>query len=81
MQFNIAAAAEAQPDYSIDVRRDVCPMTFVRCRLMLDRMASGEVLEVLFTGEEPARNLPRTATDQGHLVLSQEAGRLVLRKG
>lgn len=69
------------PDYSLDVRRDVCPMTFVRCRLMLDKMAAGQVLEVLFTGDEPARNLPRTATEQGHAVLSQTPGRLLLRKG
>lgn len=56
-------------------------MTFVRARLMLDRMRPGEVLEVLFSGDEPARNLPRTATEQGHLILSQEPGRLLLRKG
>lgn len=56
-------------------------MTFVRTRLMLDWMTSGEVLEVLFSGDEPARNLPRTATEQGHLVLSQQPGRLLLRKG
>ena len=68
------------PDYSIDVRRDLCPMTFVRCRLMLDRMQSGQVLEVLFSGDEPALNLPRTALEQGHQVLSQESGRLLLRK-
>ena len=69
------------PDYSIDVRQDVCPMTFVRCRLMLDRMTTGQVLEVLMAGIEPARNLPRTATEQGHTVLSQAEGRLLLRKG
>jgi tRNA 2-thiouridine synthesizing protein A len=81
MQSNMRSEAILRPDYSIDVRRDVCPMTFVRCRLMLDRMAVGQVLEVLFAGEEPARNLPRTAAEQGHQVLTQETGRLVLRKG
>ena len=81
MEMNITSTSLAQPDYSIDVRRDICPMTFVRARLMLDRMRPGEVLEVLFSGDEPARNLPRTATEQGHLVLSQEPGRLLLRKG
>lgn len=81
MQLNITSEPVTAPDYSIDVRQDVCPMTFVRCRLMLDRMRSDEVLEVLFSGEEPARNLPRTATEQGHMVLSQEPGRLLLRKG
>lgn len=81
MEMNSASGYPAHPDHSIDVRRDVCPMTFVRTRLMLDRMEPGQVLEVLFTGDEPARNLPRTATEQGHLVLSQEPGRLLLRRG
>ena len=81
MQINMVSETMVKADYSIDVRRDLCPMTFVRCRLMLDRMGSGQVLEVLHSGEEPARNLPRTATEQGHQVLSQEAGRLLLRKG
>lgn len=61
-------------------------MTFVRTRLALDRMLPGQVLEVLLRGEEPRRNLPRTATEQGHtvLLLREEADgntRLLLRKG
>lgn len=81
MQLNVLPEPAVAADYSIDVRQDVCPMTFVRCRLMLDRMQPGQVLEVLFAGAEPARNLPRTAMEQGHQVLSEENGRLLLRKG
>ncbi|MCS6891532.1 MAG: sulfurtransferase TusA family protein [Rhodovarius sp.] len=69
------------PQRRLDIRGETCPMTFVRTRLMLDRMAPGEVLEVLYAGEEPARNLPRTAAEQGHAVLLHEPGRLLLRKG
>ncbi len=69
------------PDHSLDITRDTCPMTFVRARLQLDRMASGQVLELLFTGEEPRRNLPRTLAEQGHAVLEQGEGRLLVRKG
>ncbi|MBR0648405.1 sulfurtransferase TusA family protein [Roseomonas terrae] len=70
----------------LDITREICPMTFVRVRLALDRLAPGEVLEVHLAGDEPRRNVPRTATEQGHLVLSQtedEAGitRLLLRRG
>jgi len=81
MAMNIMSETMTQPTRTIDLRQEVCPMTFVRTRLMLDWMTSGEVLEVLFSGDEPARNLPRTATEQGHLVLSQQPGRLLLRKG
>ena len=60
-------------------------MTFVRVRLALDRLAPGEVLEVLLSGEEPRRNVPRTAVEQGHSILAQDedaAGvtRLLLRR-
>ena len=49
-------------------------MTFVRTRLALDRMAPGSVLLVKLRGEEPLRNVPRTAAEQGHEVLSLETG-------
>jgi TusA-related sulfurtransferase len=49
-------------------------------------MAPAETLLVLLTGEDPHRNVPRMARQQGHLVLSDvtdDAGvtRLLLRKG
>jgi TusA-related sulfurtransferase len=56
----------------LDITAETCPMTFVRTRLMLDRMTSGEILLVACRGEEPRRNIPRTATEQGHAVLRQE---------
>jgi TusA-related sulfurtransferase len=56
----------------IDITGDICPMTFVRTRLALDGMAPGEILLVRLKGEEPLHNVPRTATEQGHVVLSQE---------
>jgi tRNA 2-thiouridine synthesizing protein A len=70
----------------IDITHDVCPMTFVRTRLALDRMAPGEILLVMLKGDEPLRNVPRTATEQGHEVLSVETdsegiSRLLIRRG
>jgi len=59
-------------DREIDITNDVCPMTFVRTRLALDRMAPGQVLLVRLKGDEPLRNVPRTAAEQGHAVLSLE---------
>ena len=68
------------PDHVLDITRDTCPMTFVRARLQLDRMASGQVLELRFRGEEPRRNLPRTLREQGHEVLEEDEERLLVRK-
>lgn len=65
-------SAQQQADREIDITQDVCPMTFVRTRLALDRMAPGQILLVRLKGEEPLRNVPRTAAEQGHQVLSLE---------
>ena len=70
----------------IDITRDVCPMTFVRTRLALDKMAPGETLLVTLKGQEPLQNVPRTATEQGHEILSLETDasgltRLLIRRG
>ncbi len=70
----------------IDITADTCPMTFVRTRLQLDKLTAGEVLEVLYKGEEPRLNLARSLSEQGHAILEQEHGadghgRLVIRKG
>ena len=47
-------------------------MTFVRTRLALDRLRSGELLRVRLRGDEPRRNVPRTAAQQGHEVVAVE---------
>jgi TusA-related sulfurtransferase len=85
---NHPAGHADRPDETcrLDITRDTCPMTFVRTRLALDRMAPGEILLVTLRGEEPRRNVPRTATEQGHEVLARDedaAGdtRLWIRKG
>lgn len=59
-------------DHTIDITADICPMTFVRTRLALDRLPAGAVLKVLLRGAEPLANVPRTAAAQGHQVLSIE---------
>ena len=63
---------EADPsrsDQTIDITGEVCPMTFVRTKLRLERMRPGEVLRVRLRGEEPLRNVPKAARDEGHCIL------------
>jgi TusA-related sulfurtransferase len=62
-------APDQAPNASIDITGEVCPMTFVRTKLKLERMRSGEVLVVRLRGEEPLRNVPRAARDEGHSIL------------
>ena len=76
---------ELTPAASIDITREVCPMTYVRTKLALEALAPGAVLEVLLRGEEPARNVPASAREEGHAVLVFEprgdGHRLLIRKG
>lgn len=60
------------PDARLDIRREVCPMTFVRTKLAMEGLPPGGVLEVLLQGEEPLRNVPGSARDEGHEVLALE---------
>lgn len=53
----------------LDITRDVCPMTYVRVKLALEQLDDGAELEVLLRGEEPLRNVPRSAREEGHEVL------------
>jgi tRNA 2-thiouridine synthesizing protein A len=62
-----------QADHDIDITGEVCPMTFVRTKLRLERMQPGETLAVRLRGDEPLRNVPRAAKDEGHAILGIEA--------
>jgi tRNA 2-thiouridine synthesizing protein A len=60
-------------------------MTYVRTKLRLEALVPGEVLEVLLRGEEPLKNVPRSARDEGHDVVSLQpldgdTWRLLIRK-
>jgi tRNA 2-thiouridine synthesizing protein A len=73
-------------DRDIDITRDVCPMTFVKTRIALDRLSTGQTLLVRLRGDEPLRNVPHTAIEQGHTVLEQREEAdgtvlLLIRKG
>lgn len=60
------------PDAFIDITREVCPMTYVRVKLAMEALDDGATLEVLLKGTEPLKNVPRSAKEDGHEVLSFE---------
>lgn len=71
---------------TLDLRREVCPMTYVRTKLKLESMAPGAVLEVFLTADEAVRGVPRSARADGYEVLTLEpqadgSWRLLLRSG
>ena len=50
---------------TLDITRDCCPMTFVKVKLALAKLQSGEELDVLLNKGEPLNNVPRTAASRG----------------
>ncbi len=61
--------AEFKHDKSIDITREICPMTFVKTKIQLDKMEKGQVLEVVLREGEPLANVPKSAEQDGHKVL------------
>ena len=53
----------------LDITREVCPMTFVRTRLALDRLTPGSVLRVHLRGTEPLSNVSANSIALGHELL------------
>jgi len=53
---------------TLDVSALRCPMTWVRTKLELERLESGETLEVILPAGEALENVPRSAREAGHAV-------------
>ena len=54
---------------TLDISGLTCPMTWVRTKLELERMAPGEALEVSCREHSEAlENVPRSAREAGHAV-------------
>lgn len=47
-------------------------MTFVKTKIALTKLQSGDTLEVLLSEGEPLENVPRNAREQGYHVLGVE---------
>lgn len=58
--------------HTLDITKEHCPMTFVKAKLALAKINSGDVLEVTLKGGEPLENVPKSAAEEGHKILSIE---------
>ena len=47
-------------------------MTFVRTKLLMERMKPGEVAEILLSGGDPLENVPRSVFERGYEIISLE---------
>jgi TusA-related sulfurtransferase len=46
-------------DYYLDIIDEVCPITFVKTKLKLEKMSTGKLLEVRLSGVEPMDNVTK----------------------
>jgi len=56
-------------DNQIDITKEICPMTYVKTKLKLETMSSGQVLEVTLRDGEPLMNVPSSVKAEGHKIL------------
>ncbi|MDR1976644.1 MAG: sulfurtransferase TusA family protein [Campylobacteraceae bacterium] len=54
-----------------DYRGVSCPMNFVKTKMDLAQMKSGEILEILLDDGAPIDNVPRSVASEGHAVEEQ----------
>jgi TusA-related sulfurtransferase len=55
--------------YKLDITKEHCPMTFVKAKLELAKLKTGEILEVLLKEGEPLENVPRSSEEQGFEII------------
>ena len=71
MQDNTGSTHQETEDrHYLDVTGEVCPMTFVRAKLLIERMNSGEVATIVLNAGEPMENVPRAMREHGHAILT-----------
>ena len=60
------------PDVKKDFRGVMCPMNFVKTKIALTPMQSGQILEILLDDGAPIENVPGSVKNEGHTILFTE---------
>ncbi len=79
--FKRPAAAEASlpvpggapvPTVTKDLRGVVCPLNFVKTKVELAMLKTGDILEIWLDDGAPVENVPGSVRDEGHTIILQE---------
>ncbi len=70
----------------LDLRGEVCPYTFVKTKLRLEEMASGEDITILLDDPDATANVSRSLRNEGHKILglasiSDGVWQIIVKKG
>ena len=59
-------------DKSINIKGEVCPYTFVKSKLAMEKLESGQVLEIILDHKPATENVPRSMQNEGNQVIVVE---------
>ena len=73
-------------DRKIDIRGEICPYTYVKSKLAIEDLKSGQVLEVIFNHPPAVENVPPSMETEGHKVIEvkkigEDVWRIIIQKG
>lgn len=54
---------------SMDLKGTPCPLNYVKAKLKLETLNSGQILEILLDEGEPIENVPKSLEQDGHKIL------------
>jgi TusA-related sulfurtransferase len=72
MKQLVNTSEDIQFDFVIDITKEICPLTFVKTKLLIEKMQPGQSARVRLCGTEPLENVPRSVNEMGHTILSLE---------
>jgi TusA-related sulfurtransferase len=61
--------ADVSVNSELDLSGEVCPYTFVKSKLALEGMESGQILKITVDNGESASNVPRSLEMEGHEII------------
>jgi sulfite reductase (ferredoxin) len=67
-----APAAAETSAVVLDLRGVMCPLNYVKTKLKLEMMDTGERLEVWLDAGDPIKNVPMSLKNDGHKILAEE---------
>lgn len=54
----------------IDLLDEICPMTFVKTKLAIERINQGERIKVIFNSQEAKINVPKSLSEVNHKIIA-----------
>lgn len=62
----------SSPRQALDLRGTYCPMAFVKTRMFLDTLSSGDVASIVYEDTRSNEPLVRSIQSLGHKIVSQK---------